>query len=66
MFVFSKSRCTVPVATRPPSVEMEIIVHQDAELVQLHTIEEVEGAKGKLTGGEVKVDYATGEVKTAA
>lgn len=32
--------------------------------MQLHAIEEVEGAKGKLTGGIVKVDYATGEVRT--
>lgn len=31
--------------------------------MQLHAIEEVEGAKGKLTGGLVKVDYATGEVR---
>lgn len=36
--------------------------HKDMELVQLHAIEEVEGAKGKLTGGLVKVDYATGKV----
>lgn len=34
--------------------------------MQLHAIEEVEGAKGKLTGGLVKVDYATGEVWCAA
>lgn len=32
------------------------------ELVQLHEIEEVEGAKDKLTVGKVKVDYATGKV----
>lgn len=36
---------------------------KDLELGQLHAIEEVEGAKGKLTGGIVKVDYATGEVR---
>ena len=35
---------------------------KDQELVELHAIEEVEGAKGKLTGGLVKVDYATGKV----
>lgn len=38
-------------------------VSQDAELVQLHAIEEVEGAKDKLTDGKVKVDYATGKVR---
>ena len=32
------------------------------ELVQLHEIEEVEGAKDKLTVGKVTVDYATGKV----
>ncbi|CAM9597030.1 unnamed protein product, partial [Pylaiella littoralis] len=36
---------------------------KDLELVQLHAIEEVEGAKDKLTGGQVKVDYATGRIR---
>ena len=40
------------------------IFAKDLELVQLHEIEEVEGAKDKLTDGKVKVDYATGKVGT--
>lgn len=35
---------------------------KELELDQLHAIEEVEGAKDKLTDGKVKVDYATGKV----
>ncbi|CAM9801444.1 unnamed protein product, partial [Ectocarpus fasciculatus] len=36
---------------------------KELELVQLHAIEEVEGAKDKLTDGKVKVDYATGKIR---
>ncbi|CAM9597399.1 unnamed protein product, partial [Scytosiphon promiscuus] len=36
---------------------------KELELVQLKAIEEVEGAKDKLTGGKVKVDYATGNIR---